>query len=189
MYTIGSANRCAPAVRSLKVRPQHKKRLRRRHGRSAVMASTFICGLRLYEPRGLPFLSLRCRTERDPMDKIGFLLSHEPSISTENFRSAQLSRWTKHSNFASRIDSRDFVTELTKPPRRSSVLPCYGPRSSPRACSVEQSWNNVHAKSLCFPALSRKHCSIDLRVFLARGPREQSHLRLAATVFKLGSLT
>jgi len=44
--------------------------------------------------------------------------------------------------------------------------------ASPRACSVEQSWNNVHAKSLHFPASPQKHCSIDLRFFLARGPRE-----------------
>ena len=40
-------------------------------------------------------------------------------------------------------------------------------------------WNsrgtNVHAKSLCFPASARKHCSIDLSFSFARGARHQPH--------------
>jgi hypothetical protein len=33
---------------------------------------------------------------------------------------------------------------------------------------MEQSWNNVRAKTLCFPAFARKHCSIDLSFSFAR---------------------
>jgi hypothetical protein len=39
-----------------------------------------------------------------------------------------------------------------------------------RVC-MEQSWNNVRAKSLHFPTFARKHCSIDLRFSFARGAR------------------
>jgi hypothetical protein len=48
---------------------------------------------------------------------------------------------------------------------------CVAPRELPRANYVEQSWDNVRAKSLCFPAFAPKHCSTDLRFFLARRAR------------------
>jgi len=47
----------------------------------------------------------------------------------------------------------------------------FAANQSPRACSMEQSRNNARAKSLCFPASARKHCSIDLRFSFARRAR------------------
>ena len=59
-------------------------------------------------------------------------------------------------------------------PRKSTkggcALPRLATRPPPRACCMEQSWNNGADKSLCFPAFARKHCSIDFRFSFARGP-------------------
>ena len=52
---------------------------------------------------------------QDTMDKIGSVLSHQPSISIEDFRAAQLSGWTKPPSFASRIDFLEIVTKLPSP--------------------------------------------------------------------------
>jgi len=97
------------------------------------------------------------------MDGIGSILSHQPSISTENLRAAQLSRWTKQPSFAPRIDFRKIVTKLPirsrpwwpHPDCRSWLLgflmDC---RSLSRSRAMEQSWNNHHTKGLCFPAFA-----------------------------------
>jgi len=96
---------------------------------------------------------------------------------------------TKPSIFASRIDFREIVAKLTKLPRRLFVSPCsalaltLAAQSSPRACQVEQSRNNVRAKSLCFPAFARKHCSIDLKFSFARGAPATALNRRGALVY------
>jgi len=44
------------------------------------------------------------------------------------------------------------------------LRPC--DQTPPRASYVEQSWNNVRAKTLSFTAFLSKHCSIDFELFL-----------------------
>jgi len=50
-----------------------------------------------------------------------------------------------------------------------------------RVC-MEQSWNNVRAKSLHFPTFARKHCSIDLRFSFARGAPSKKSCKARVTV-------
>jgi hypothetical protein len=88
-----------------------------------------------------------------------------------------LKRQSRHSVFA--LDEKMFYAADC----RSAFSASRRLASRPRPCCMEQLWNNVRADSLCFPALPRKHCSMDLRVFFARGSREQSHLRLVDTEF------
>src|SRR5262245_34285389 len=44
---------------------------------------------------------------------------------------------------------------------------------------MELSWNNVRIKSLHFPALAQRHCSIDLSFSFARGARRSRKLNSA----------
>jgi hypothetical protein len=55
----------------------------------------------------------------------------------------------------------------------------------PRACCMEQSWNNRAAESLCFPVFARKHCSLDLSFSSARRARHSIRVPFSISPFAL----